>query len=75
MAAAQEGEQLLPKAGAPPRVDDEVGRRVDGEEEVRKGGDLLDEGRVGAVAALAHRLGRKSAVDDLVDVRHDLGEH
>ena len=73
--AAQEGEQLLSKAGAPPRVDDEVGRRVDGEQEVREGGDLLDEGCVCAVATLADRLGRESAIDHLVDVRHDLGEH
>ena len=52
--------------GTPPCVDYEVGRRVDGEQEVREGDDVLDEGRVGAVATVADRLGRdQSAVDHL----------
>ena len=64
--AAQEGEELLAETGAPPRVDYEIGRRVDGKQEVREGDDVLDEGRVGAVAAVADRLGRdQPAVDHL----------
>ena len=62
----QEGEELLAEPGAPPCVDYEVGRRVDGKQEVREGDDVLDEGRVGAVATVADRLGRdQSAVDHL----------
>ena len=36
----QQCQQLLPETGTPPRVDEEVGRRVDGEQEVRERDDL-----------------------------------
>ena len=38
---AQQHQQLLPEAGPPPRVDEEVSRRVDGEQEVRERDDLI----------------------------------
>ena len=52
---AQQGVELSAKGGRPPSVDDEVGCRVDGEEEVRERDDLLNERCVGAIRLLPLR--------------------
>ena len=54
-----------------PGVDDEVGRGVDGEEEVGEGDHALDE--AGDFAAGVGTIREEATVDHLVHVRDDLG--